>query len=143
MKVDPIGFGPVGRNWMPRVQYAGTYDEQWMQERMPLLPDDFDDRFHQAAASDMILPSFVAPGEWVDVAGCTMSGRVFFQLPEILPFAQVNVANAVHDVAMQCNTVSVDTDRMRLTLLFKGMLRIHRDVPTLRRTTISAAGITL
>lgn len=140
-QVEPVGFGPIGRNWEPRVSYAGTYDQQWMDERMPLLPNDFDDRFHNAAAPDFILPGYAAPGDWVDVVGCTASQRVYFQLPEITPDARVIVGNDTHEIALDCNSVTVDTHRMRLVLLFKGMVRVHRQVPRLRRTTINAAGV--
>jgi hypothetical protein len=141
--VDPVGFGPVGRNWSPRVSYAGTYDQQWIEERMPLLPLDFDVRFHQAAAPDMVLPGYAAPGDWVDIVGCTSAGRVFFQLPDFVPGARVNIGGEARELALSCNTVTVDTNRMRLVMLFKGMLRVHREVPRLRRTTITAQGVTV
>ena len=41
----PAGLGFTSPNWQPRAAFAGTYDEQWMKERMPLLPTDFDRRF--------------------------------------------------------------------------------------------------
>ncbi len=136
-QVTPLGFGPIGRNWQPRVSYAGTYDQKWMEERMPLLPLDFDDRFHHAAPPDLVMPGFFRGGEWVDVVGCTPNGRVFFQLPQFEPQVRVLVAGQEQDITLPCNTVTVDTNRMRLTLLWKGMLRVHRQVPRLQRTTIS------
>jgi hypothetical protein len=140
-RVDPVGFGPIARNWRPRVTYAGTYDETWLEERMPLLPDDFDDRFHSAGAPGLVLPGYARPGDWVDVVGCSTNGRFYFQLPEFAPAATVLVANNTRDVALNCNTVAVDSERMRLTLLFKGMLRVHREVPRLQRTTIADLGV--
>jgi hypothetical protein len=136
-QVTPVGFGPIGRNWQPRVSYAGTYDQKWMEEQMPLLPGDFDDRFHSAAAPDMVMPGYLAAGAWIDVTGCTPAGRVYFQLPQIEPHARVLVAGEQHDVPLRCNSVTVDTDRMRLVLLWKGMLQIHRKLPRLQRTTIT------
>ena len=41
----PAGFGVIARHWMPRMQYGGTYDQQWLENDFPLLPRDFDDRF--------------------------------------------------------------------------------------------------
>lgn len=38
-RCDPVGFGPTGRGWQPRLRYAGTYDQHWMDERLPFLPD--------------------------------------------------------------------------------------------------------
>jgi hypothetical protein len=42
------------------------------------------------------------------------------------------------EIGLSCNSVTVDTDRMRLLLLWKGILSVHREVPRLERTTISA-----
>jgi len=28
----PMAFGPLGRSWKPRAQYAGTYDRKWIEE---------------------------------------------------------------------------------------------------------------
>jgi len=40
----PVGFGPIPPAWLPRRSFAGTYDEEWIKKRAPLLPDDFDER---------------------------------------------------------------------------------------------------
>jgi hypothetical protein len=48
------------------------------------------------------------------------------------------IGGRTDEVDLPCSSVTVDTDRMRLLLLWKGALRVHRDVPRLRRTTISA-----
>jgi hypothetical protein len=39
-KREPIGFGSLGRGWQPRISFAGTYDQQWMDEKLPFLPED-------------------------------------------------------------------------------------------------------
>ena len=49
---QPMGFGPIGRNWLPRLKLAGTYDQNWIDEVFPFLPADFDDRYYQAAPED-------------------------------------------------------------------------------------------
>ena len=48
----PMALGPVGRGWRPRLSYAGTYDQHWIDEVFPFLPADFDDRYYQAAPED-------------------------------------------------------------------------------------------
>jgi len=40
---NPLCFAPIAGHWSPRVELAGTYDENWEQTKQPLLPDDFDD----------------------------------------------------------------------------------------------------
>lgn len=50
----PQGFGPISPWWRQRQQYTGTYDDDWVQKRHPLLPEDFDPRFWQCADPDLI-----------------------------------------------------------------------------------------
>ncbi len=48
----PMSLGAIGRSWRPRVNCAGTYDQQWVDNRAPFWPDDFDYRYFQAAPPD-------------------------------------------------------------------------------------------
>ncbi|TWB49105.1 hypothetical protein FBZ98_107138 [Rhizobium sp. ERR 922] len=50
----PEGFGPISPWWRFRQKHSGTYDEHWLNERHPLLPDDFDPLFWQCAHPDLI-----------------------------------------------------------------------------------------
>jgi hypothetical protein len=52
----PAAFGPIGRNWTGRREFAGTYDQNWRDEMFPFLPQDFDERYFQAAPPDQQLP---------------------------------------------------------------------------------------
>ena len=38
----PMAFGPIGRGWPSRIGHAGTYDQNWIDNVFPFLPDDFD-----------------------------------------------------------------------------------------------------
>lgn len=50
----PQGFAPLPPVWRSRQQYTGTFDDAWLASKHPLLPDDFDYRFYQYAAPDLI-----------------------------------------------------------------------------------------
>ncbi len=45
----PAGFGAIHRSWLPRRSYSGTFDEAWLAQKHPVMPDDFEERFNQAA----------------------------------------------------------------------------------------------
>ncbi|WP_434779548.1 DUF2169 family type VI secretion system accessory protein [Neisseria sp. Ec49-e6-T10] len=47
------GFGFYGRSWQDRLQYSGTADEQWLKDRHPLLPTDFDMHYWNGAHPDL------------------------------------------------------------------------------------------
>lgn len=128
----PVGFGFIGRDWEPRLTYAGTYDEAWMEERLPLLPRDFDPRYFNAAHPDLIADGYLAGDEPVEVRGCTRSGRLAFRLPGDAPHAEARFEDAREDLPLHLETVIVDTDAMRLELVWKGDLRVHGRLPRLR-----------
>ena len=52
-----MSFGPVGRGWHPRLGYAGTYDQNWLDNVFPFLPADFRDDYYQAAPADQQIAS--------------------------------------------------------------------------------------
>jgi len=124
-KGTPQGFGFVGRDWEPRARYMGTYDQNWQETRMPLLPLDFDDRYHNAAHPDLIAPGYLKGATPVQVGGCTPGGRLSFAVPTIEPVATVLLQGVRQPVVLNLNTLLVDTDTMKLILLWKGDLNVH------------------
>jgi hypothetical protein len=67
-------FGPMRRDKNPRKKYAGTYDKDWINNRMPLLPKDFDSRYNQVAAESQQVPGYLKGDESVQLSGLTYSG---------------------------------------------------------------------
>jgi hypothetical protein len=45
----PQGLGFIHRSWQPRRQMAGTFDAQWTQHKHPLMPDDYQETYNNAA----------------------------------------------------------------------------------------------
>ena len=64
----PAGFGPIARAWAPRRALAGTYDRAWQEERMPLVPTDFDPRFYFTAPEDQQVPGHLREGTTVELS---------------------------------------------------------------------------
>lgn len=123
----PAGFGFLGPDWMPRVEYAGTYDETWMQTRMPLLPKDFDRRFFNAVPPDQMAPLGALQGtEQGLVVGAVPEGQWTFTLPgEPPPRCTVHFKRAEPQTpAANLDTVIVDTDARQVSLLWRAHLRV-------------------
>ena len=59
----PAGFGLASPWWPCRLRHAGTYNEQWLEHRHPLLPEDFDDRFWQSAPPKMVVEPWLQGDE--------------------------------------------------------------------------------
>lgn len=56
--VEPAGFGPTGLDWPIKTQLAGTYDQNWLDNRFPGLPDDLDWSYFQLAPRDQWAPEY-------------------------------------------------------------------------------------
>ena len=138
---EPAGFGLTGNQWAHRRQYAGTYDDAWRKDRCPLLPDDFDERFHLAAAPGLSTETPLRGGEPVEVTGCTRGGTLAFKLPRITPDVRATLDGEPEVVPMTLATVTVDTDAMQLRLLWRGALRVHGRLPRFRRLDVAAEGL--
>lgn len=129
--VPPQGFGYIGRDWLPRLSYSGTYNQKWMEERMPLLPDDFDGRFHNAAQPALTAQGYLTGDELVDAHGVSQRGRFAFALPGLKPAARVVVGGSQVPAALNLNTVLLDAEAMKVSLLWKGDFKIHGRLPQL------------
>jgi hypothetical protein len=130
----PAGFGFTSANWEPRLRLAGTYDARWEKERAPLLPRDYDRRFLSSAAPGLVAPGFLRGDEPVVASGVAAGGGVAFRLPGVAP-PTLTVAHAGREdaqVAMQLDTVILDTDARKLFLLWKGASPVQE--PTAVRT---------
>lgn len=128
----PIGFGVVGRNWLPRSRFAGTYDQTWTDKRFPFLPEDFDDRYFQSAPEDQWFPYFRG-GEKLRCINMNPEHPSF----EVkLPAVEVPVAFLFRDrdVVQDPNldTVLLQPDRRRVVLCWRTSIPVGRKFETLR-----------
>ena len=118
-KYKPMALGPVGRGWPQRARYAGTYDQQWLDDVFPFLPKDFDERYHQAAPQDQQLHIPRAPMAVV-LSGFTADGVRQFPLPYFE--APVNVfpkRGEREDYIASLDTIAFDVDKERFTMSWR------------------------
>jgi hypothetical protein len=135
----PAGFGPVCAHWQPRASFAGTYDERWERERLPLLPEDFDDRHYQCAPADQQPPEFLRGGELVVLVNLTPASELRFTLPrDYLAFETFFVTGEreIHRRPL-LHTVLIETDRPRVSMVWQTALQCHPKVHRLQRTRVT------
>jgi hypothetical protein len=118
----PMGFGPVDRVWMPRRKHAGTYDEKWEKERMPLYPKDFDVRFNQCAPEEQQAPGYLRGGELVELFNLSPAGVQKFRIPKVDLGFQTQVGTETIDHRAELYTVTVEPDAARLMLTWQTAL---------------------
>jgi hypothetical protein len=123
----PVGLGFTSPNWMPRASLAGSFDVKWMQERMPLLPRNFDRRFFNAASPGLIMPGYLRGNEQVTIDNAAPNGRISFRLPGVpSPACQVQLrARRAAEIDMRLDTVVINTDDNLLLLFWRGTFALR------------------
>jgi len=132
----PMGFGPIARWWEPRASYAGTYDEAWMRERLPVWPEDFDERFLCAAPAPLQARPHLRGGEWVHLEGLHREGAMHFRLPA--PRLVVRFRFNGHDVrrAMIMDALIIEPDTGHITLIHRAAAPAAPTMSAHRETVI-------
>jgi len=115
----PACFGAIHRHWQPRVSFAGTYDTSWMETRMPLLPLDFDDRYHVTAPSDQWSLRPLLGDEPIEVVGATAEPSWHVRLPRVSPRFRAQCEGLWQDLPTHLDTVLIEPDRRRVELTFR------------------------
>jgi hypothetical protein len=141
--VAPIGFGFTSADWQPRAKFAGTYDEPWMTDRMPLLPRDFDRRFFNAASPGLIAPGYLRGDEPVSIENASSRRTISFNLPGVPPpecrVQLIGRRDAL--VTTNLDTVIVNTDEDLLILIWRGYLPVRNGPHDIVSMQIKAEGV--
>ncbi|RYY74921.1 MAG: DUF2169 domain-containing protein [Gammaproteobacteria bacterium] len=133
----PAGFGFIAPNWHPRFLYAGTYDEQWKQNRAPYLPLDYQPRFQNSAHPDLISSGYLTGGEAVNLTNMHPGGPIEFIIPQIVLSGKIQFHGQIsQSLQFVMETLVIDVDNERLTLDWKTSCQCNNSLPLLRSITI-------
>jgi hypothetical protein len=129
-KHTACAFSAVARHWQPRSEYTGTYDDKWLHNVSPFLPEDFDEQYHQCAPQDQQI-AYPQGGEEV-VLRNLMAGRdvVRFKLP-LLDSMQVRVLRTDYSTAspkVVVDTLYFEPDQERFSAVWRASLPIQRRI---------------
>ncbi|HZF98431.1 MAG TPA: DUF2169 domain-containing protein [Pseudoxanthomonas sp.] len=124
-----VSFGPVGRAWPERIDYAGTYDQHWQDEIFPLLPLDFDERFFQCAPPDQQI-DYPQGGEPVHFHNLHPSRQqIAFVLPSLdLPMVALDHHRKVHRMVPQVDTLSFDLEAGQFSIVWRARHPLRRGI---------------
>lgn len=136
----PACFAFVSPNWQPRINYAGTYDDTWVNDRAPFLPVDFNKRFLNSASPDLIYDGFLSGGEDVTIRG--MSNKVAelnFHLPEVNLKCRVNVGGKIQDVKTQLETLIFEPNDLKLSMVWKSEFPCDKKIQKINEISLVLA----
>ncbi|MEZ4439196.1 MAG: DUF2169 domain-containing protein [Polyangiaceae bacterium] len=113
----PVGLGAIAANWQPRAGFGGTFDERWQKERMPLMPEDFDPRFNNAAHPLLQLAEPLAPGLSFGVDGMSLDGPIAAQVPDLgVTVTGLFDDGSVRPEPLVLDTLVIDTEGARFAV---------------------------
>lgn len=129
-KQQPVAFSAIARHWLPRPNYAGTYDEQWQRDVFPFLPEDFDEQFHQCAPQDQQM-AYPGGGEAVVLLNM-MPGRpdVRFKLPTLdkLKVRILRDDYSSEEPRAVADTLYFEPDQQRFSVVWRASVPIKKRI---------------
>lgn len=125
----PWALGAISRHWLPRRHHGGTYDDRWRREVFPLLPEDFDERFHQVAPPDQQM-AYPRGGETVRL---THLLKTHPELSFALPKLDMQVRVLRTDYRQEAPEAVVDTlffepEERRFSVVWRASVRQYRSI---------------
>ncbi|QIL82701.1 DUF2169 domain-containing protein [Diaphorobacter sp. HDW4A] len=129
-KYAPIALSALGRHWLPRAQYAGTFDEKWRKEQAPFLPEDFDEQFHQCAPLDQQIP-YPQGGEIVQLVHLSREfSNLKFQLP-MMNHMKIHVLRSdlsAETLQAVADTLFFEVELQRFSVVWRASTPIRRRI---------------
>jgi len=123
---EPAGVGAIGPQFEARLRYAGTYDDRWQKERMPLPPLDFDERHNQVAAPGLIAPAYLRGGEPVELVGLHDEGPLRFSLPKLAFNATAHAARGKQEYRPVLDLVLLEPNERIFELAWRCCIKVPK-----------------
>ncbi len=134
----PAGFAPLDLMWPQRAKKNGTYDQKWLKERWPALPEDMNYEFFCLAPEDQFLLGHFQGSEDILIQGMHPDmPAIKSRLPARRVRAFVTRRDMDHpedldratfeEVSLKPETLWLFPDILRGVLLFRGLVRCVDD----------------
>lgn len=124
----PMSFNPIGRGWEPRSRYAGTYDQDWLDNHFPFLPPDFDEQYFQAAPPDQQIDC-PRGGEEIALVNLTPEGQASIKLPVFdAPIHYFPRKGKREGGRLLLDTIVLEPDAGRFTLTWRATRSVQRNM---------------
>ena len=132
----PAGFGFISRSWQPRTNLAGTYDANWEENRQPLLPLDFDEKYFNAAHPSLITPQHLLGGEQIQLRNLSQLGDLNFVLPAWTAPVKVTVKGRSKSIKPVLDTVVIEPDINNVALTWRVTMPCYKQFLYINSVTI-------
>jgi hypothetical protein len=124
----PMSFGPIARGWQSRARFAGTYDDDWLENVFPFLPADFDDRYFQCAPQDQ-QTAHLKGGDEVVLVNLTRDGMRTFRIPKIeIPVHFFRQDGERIDAEPKLDTLCIEPDKSLFQLVWRTHIPLRQNM---------------
>jgi hypothetical protein len=126
-----VSVGPVDPTWRPRRRLLDEASARWLEGREGPMPDGFEFRYFNVAPEDQQL-ALVRHGAVVSLENLSATeARIVSRLPLLRPkaFLVHEATQRATEVALRCDTVSLDADRGAVTLHYRGLVGVEGAEP--------------
>ena len=128
---EPAGFGPIPPAWPQRRTLLGSYRGNYVKERWPWFPSDFDWGYFNAAPSEQQLDGYLGGDENITLENLHPEHRLLrSKLPSVRVrcFLEDRTASGdrrFREVRMRLDTLWIDTDSTKLVLVWRGLADVR------------------
>lgn len=144
------GLGAINRGWVARHHKIGSYSANYVKERWPWFPEDFDWSYFNSAPHDQQIKPFLSGSEPIFITSMHPDHEVF---ETKLPGLRARVFTSTSDtpdmeyfseVKANLDTVWVDMDNLALRMVWRGWLKVSNDeYPELKHCFVYAEPTTI
>ena len=129
---EPAGFGPLGKMWQQRYSKMGTYSGNYVKERWPWFPLDFDWKHYNAAPPNMQVDGYLRGDEKLYCENLHPQHSLYeSRLPCLRVRTFLNRLDEEEsgrtkfsEVAVKLDTLWVDMDAEKLILVWRGSTEV-------------------
>jgi hypothetical protein len=131
------GLGAIDAHWTPRRRLAGTYDATWRAWRCPLLPADFDPRFHSVASAGLGSREPLRGELEVTLVHLAIEPVLRFRLPGLRVCMAFHRGGELDEHCAELWTLVLEPDEQRVSMVWGARCRIGKCPSRLRHVVIS------
>lgn len=125
----PASFAPISSLISPRLELAGTFDANYIVERFPALPSDYQDEFLQIAPGDQQV-EYLVGGELIELFHLSPQSYLAFSVPSSTPVIWLcrSGEKTLHPLLPNLDTLYIEPDKKQFQVIWRLRVPFNKNV---------------